>query len=457
MLFDSETKQCKIVGEPYRTTSSDLTRLDAEEVFYQTLEAGRKVSNGVRVDAIALSSTWHSVMLCDQQMQPLTPVALWSYTGAADICSSLRKDKTYTEEFYHRTGCMVNAIYPFFKLKLFREEGLMSSSVRILGQGSYNTYRLTGEWVVTESMASGTGLMNTKTRHFDPVLLQELGIQEAQLGRMVDYTAQYPLTQEAAGLLGQKAGIPVVPALPDGALNQVGAGALEKGVMTFSVGTSGAMRMAVDKSVIPDEPSLWCYRAPGIYLTGAATSGCCNCSDWYKKSYFNPDMSYREIEKDVCASRDTPVFLPFLFGERCPGWNDARLGGFENLKTNHGPLECYQAILEGVMFNLYQCFELLGKFNGQPKVIKLSGGVLNSPAWEQMCADIFGFPMSVDEVNQGSLTGGAVLGMFALKEISSLTDFQPKKLRMIQPIEENHRMYMKKYERYLSHYRENKQ
>ena len=37
---------------------------------------------------------------------------------------------------------------------------------------------------------------------------------------------------------------------PDGALNQVGAGAMGEGVMTMSVGTSGAIRMATDNPYI---------------------------------------------------------------------------------------------------------------------------------------------------------------------------------------------------------------
>ena len=33
---------------------------------------------------------------------------------------------------------------------------------------------------------------------------------------------------------------------------------------------------------------------------------------------------------------DVPVFLPFLFGERCPGWCDSRRAGFYQVKASHG-------------------------------------------------------------------------------------------------------------------------
>ena len=54
--------------------------------------------------------------------------------------------------------------------------------------------------------------------------------------------------KEGAALLGQKEGIPVVPAYPDGALNQIGSGALEQGIMSFSVGTSTAIRITAQKN-----------------------------------------------------------------------------------------------------------------------------------------------------------------------------------------------------------------
>ena len=59
----------------------------------------------------------------------------------------------------------------------------------------------------------------------------------------------YPLTEDGAKALGIKAGTPVIPAHADGGLNQIGVGALKKGVMTFSVGTSGAIRLTAEKAV----------------------------------------------------------------------------------------------------------------------------------------------------------------------------------------------------------------
>ena len=62
-------------------------------------------------------------MLCDGAVKPVTPVYPWSYTGAAPVCKRLRRDEDYVSRYYQKTGCMVNAIYPFFKLMMLREQG----------------------------------------------------------------------------------------------------------------------------------------------------------------------------------------------------------------------------------------------------------------------------------------------------------------------------------------------
>lgn len=141
---------------------------------------------------------------------------------------------------------MVNAIYPFFKLLLMKEQGIDLSKYRILGQGSYNNYRMTHNKTVTDCMVSGSGLLNIHTREFDKDLLKELSVSLDQFGTLTHYNSINPLCKEAAEALGVKEGTPVISANSDGSLNQTGEGALRKGIMTISVGTSGAIRMSVD-------------------------------------------------------------------------------------------------------------------------------------------------------------------------------------------------------------------
>jgi len=453
MLYNADDGTCQVRSQAYRLRHNTVGVHDAEDVFLETARLGRELAEGKEIVAVALSGTWHSVMLCGQDMVPQTPVYLWSYTGAAALCRKLRQDRDYARAYYQKTGCMANTIYPFFKLKLLAEQGYDLTGYRILGQGTYNTYRLTGEWVVSDCIASGTGLLNIHDKVYDKELLEELGIQPSQLGRLVTCKDTMPLSGRGAALLGLPAGIPVIPAISDGALNQVGSGALREGVMTFSVGTSGAIRLTTKRPVIPDAPSTWCYLAPGTWLSGAATSGCCNCIDWFKNQICENAVSYDELDRMAAeAAGETPVFLPFLFGERCPGWDDERGAGFFHVRPAHTKTDLYRGLLEGILFNLYQCYEVLRDINGTPEKIKISGGILNSPMWLQMCADIFGMEMEADKVAHASLLGAVSLAREHLGLIDSLSRISSSGGRLITPNPGVGAAYLEKYARYLDCY-----
>lgn len=451
MLYDAESDKRRIATKPYGFAQDSNGMHDGEAVFLKTVQAAREIANGVQVDIILQSTTWHSLALADKDGTLLSPIELWSYTGAGELCKTLR-ESGFEKKFYRKTGCLVNSAYPYFKLLHKKENGTILSNMKIGGQGEYNTYRLSGAWVTTLAMASGTGLVNIDSRTYDAELLSSLNIDESILPKIVSTEKTFPLSKEGARLLGQKEGTPVVPAYPDGALNQIGAGALKEGIMTFSVGTSAAIRMTTARPLLPETPSLWSYFTLSSHLLGAAVSGACNCQDWCKKTFFPNDTHYADIEKKLSHENDTPVFLPFLFGERCPGWNEKRLGGFLSVKPEHSVYSLYQSVLEGVLFSVCQCYEILADTAGYPKLIKLSGGILHSEFWMQICASLFDMPMTIDESEQSSVMGCAVIGLYLLGKIDSPLSFRPQIRRTVEVDPVLRDIYQKKYRTYKDCY-----
>ncbi len=451
MLYHTDTHTFDVLTREHSATV-DAAHRDAAEICAAVLALGREIAAGKRVDMISLCGTWHNLLVCDGQMNPLTPAYFWDFGGAAALCDQLRQDKAYTRDYYNRTGCMVNAIYPFFKLKWLLGQRPELRSQRFLSMGAYLTWTLTGQRVNSPCFLSGSGLLNTHTWKYDDTLWTELGLRPEQFCELVDYNAAYPLTAQAAEALGLKAGIPVIAANPDGAMNQTGAGALRPGVATLSIGTSGAMRMTCDKPVLPDPPSTWCYLSPKGWLSGAAVNGCCSCIDWARHKLFPAGTTYEQMEQGVSDGEDTPVFLPFLFGERCPGWNSERRGGFSSLAPHHSVADLYLAVQEGVLFNLYQCYTALTAIAGTPHEIKLSGGILNSKRWLQMCADIFGCTMTLDTAQHGSLLGACVVAMEKLGVLADARDYVPSHAGTVEPDPAKADLYQRKFERYLTHY-----
>lgn len=448
MIHDTVTGTSEVVTAPY-PPGPDPTVHDVDAVVAAVTSLGKQLSAGQEIAAVALVGVLHGVFLADRELRPVSPVYLWANTEPADLCRDLRRNEELTSWFYRRTGCMINATYPVFTLLLLAGRGLPVADSTVLDEGSYLNWVLTGRLVQTRCVASGSGLLNIHERVYDPEVLAMAGIDTSHLPELVDSTEPLALSDRGAALLGLPPGTPVLPTNSDGGANQVGVGALRPGVMTFSVGTSGALRLATDAPRLPDLPSTWCYLSPRSWLSGAATTGACSVIDWFRHRIAG-GMPYLELEAGFDG--DSPVFLPFLYGERCPGWDDQRQGGFVGLEPQHDLSAMYRAVQEGVLFNLYQCYEKLVELNGSPTRVKLSGGILHSAAWSQLCADIFQIPLETDEVTHASLLGGAVLAMELLGVIPSAIDYDTPASSVIIPDPAAAETYGRKYQRYLEAY-----
>lgn len=454
MLYNTDTGEFDEKTKAYGRMNVEEVLHDAKTVFDCMAEVGRELSDGKDVDIISLSGTWHSVMLCNKDMSPVTPVYPWSYTGASQMCRELRKDPKYVNEYYQRTGCMVNATYPFFKLLHLKKQGYNLRKYLIVGQGTYNNYRLTGQRITTRCLVSGSGLLNIHSGEYEEKYLQEAQITVAQLPQLCNSNETFPLSAEGAKILGQKEGTPVLITNSDGGLNQIGVGAIQDDVMTFSVGTSGAMRITTKQPVLPETKGTWCYLSPKGWLSGAATAGCCNCIDWFCNQIAGLGLSREELERKVDNIEDTPVFLPFLFGERCPGWDDERTGGFLHVKAHHTVNDLYRAVQQGILFQLFQCYMILTEVAGIPKRIKLSGGILHSDVWTQMCADIFGKELEIDESKQSSLMGAIILARQQIGDLPSVEAYTSKVTKLVKPDLDKTKIYEAKFQEFVKEYKE---
>ena len=456
MLFDTDTQNVQVRTRRFEIQGTSAVR-DGDSIYTQLMALGREAAAGVQVDAIVLSSTWHGLTLRRPDLSAVTPVYEWPYTGAQTAAALYRRDAEFKDWYYHRTGCMVNAIYPSFKLRHLVDQGVDIADTIALDQGSLTFARMTGRIQMSHSSASGSGLLSTGEPEWDHEVLSVLGVNGVNLPELVDGLTTAPLTAEAATLLGVPSGIPVTIAGPDGGLNQVGEGASGHGDMTFSMGTSGALRYSVPEPSFSPSLSTWTYRSPLGWLSGAATSGCGNCVDWARDLLFGRSTDFSEIEPQLSSGRkDLPLFLPFLFGERSPGWQDQRQGGFLELRPEHARIDMYQSVLTGIVSSLYHCFIVLREINGTPERIMLSGGVTSSPFWLQMTVDMFGQAMEVSSLQHASAVGAVKMGLMAHGIDQPQPGLEDENPRIVHPNDERTPQLREEFERYLAAYEQTK-
>jgi gluconokinase len=136
------------------------------------------------------------------------------------------------------------------------------------------------------------------------------------------------------------------------------------------------------------------------------------------------DAAYRELFE--AAGAVTPgaeglLFLPYLFGERAPIYDEHARGVYFGLTAAHSQAHFARAGLEGILFALYSIYELV-RGNEAAHVIHATGGYLRSELMLQIQADIFGLPIVTIDNLEGSVVGAAMLGMKALGEIEDYAE-----------------------------------
>lgn len=453
ILFDFAGRFVAAATVPFSAGVSDTVSQDPEGMAAAALEALTRViaESPCQLMAIGLGATWHSLLLLDEERRPLRRIRTWADTEAATVVRPIREDKERAVWFYQRTGCMPHAMYPLWKW-MGQREGI-SRPVFLSSQVEYLFQQLTGERKVSRNIASGTGLLHLEKGDWDEDVLRYAGIDRSQLGELSELESAAPLLKEIAERIGTPSGIPVTVGGADGALTQIGLGGGERSSLSLSIGTSGAIRVALPEPFLPEEPALWCYHLRhSRWLAGAATHAGNNLLRVMEEMGYEKGMESLEALLQERTMEDAPIFLPFLFGERCPGWAENRQGGFYERRPHHGEAELYGSVLEGILFNLFQCFQYFPPIE-TTEPIRVTGGILHSPLWLQMAADIFDRPLVATDLTHDSVAGAAVVARQSIGVLPAEADEQPEWTHIVEPRAEMHRLHMERYRRYLAQYR----
>jgi gluconokinase len=370
------------------------------------------------IRAVGVTTFWHGLLGFDAAGRPATLVYMWADSRSAPDAARLRE--TLDEERVHaRTGCHVHSSYWPAKLRwLAREQAARFARVARWGSfGEYLELTLFGEAATSLSMASGTGLYDIGAGRWDADALAAAGVDAARLFPVVDRTeGRRGLRAPWAGRWPALRAIPWFPALGDGAASNVGSDCVTPDRIALNVGTSAALRLVPGVTATPPR-GLWRYAVDRkTALLGGATSEGGNILAWCREVLRLP--SDDELERALAARAPDShglTVLPFLAGERAPGWRGHRRGVVAGVSLHTGALDLVHAALEAVALRLARVYALLAPQAAEPHVIVASGGgITRSPAFSRIVADALGHTITWSHEPEATSRGAALLALDAL-------------------------------------------
>jgi xylulokinase len=374
-------------------------------------------ATGADVAAVGLTGQMHGLVLLDAEQRVLRPAILWNDQRTAAECDEIRRRLGGREALVAATGN--DALTGFTAPKILwvrnHEPEVYARAALILLPKDYVRLKLTGLAAMDKADGSGTLLFDLPTRDWSSHVLDRLDLPSTWLpptfeGPQVTGT----VTADAAAATGLRPGTPVVAGGGDQAAGAVGAGAVEPGVVSLTLGTSGVIFASTKQPLFEPQGRLhaFCHALPGTWHLMGVTLSAAGSLQWYRDTLASA-VSFEALvveAENLPAGSEGLIFLPYLMGERTPYPDPSARATFAGLTQRHKRGHLTRAVLEGVAFSMRDCFGLLKEAGlGSVEEVRVAGGGAKSLLWRQICASVLGVELVTVNSTEGAAYGAALL------------------------------------------------
>ena len=428
-------------------------RAAATKAIQKALKAA-KASAG-EVQAMGLSGQQHGFVPLDEAGEVIRPAKLWCDTSTARECEIITErlggDKAAVRE-------LGNIIAPGFTaskilwLKRNEPENFARLATVLLPH-DYLNFWLTGNKVMEAGDASGTALLNVKTRKWSPAVLKAI---DARLEKLLPSLigSQEPagrLEAAAAGQLGLGPGVLVSAGGGDNMMGAIGTGNTRAGVVTASLGTSGTIYACSEKPVIDPRGMIAAFcDSTNRWLPLLCTMNVTVATEMVRQDF---ELSYKQFDAQAAKApvgSDGLLLLPYLEGERTPNVPDGTGVWFGARPKTFTAPHFARAAIEGVTLGMNYGLRRMRELGLQPQQIRATGGGAKSKFWRQVMADVFEAEVVTIKVSEAAAYGAALQAFWCWRlqrgervSIAEITDefVRLNEAERAEPIQRNVELY----------------
>ena len=443
------------------------------------------------VQAVATATFAGNILGVDAQGQPLTPVYTYADTRAAEAVSALKEEMSADElaHSHDRTGCLLHAAYlpARFRWLAQTQPDLLDAVAEWITIGDYLRRHFCGARGASYSLASWNGLLNRRTLTWDEAWIARLPIRAEALPPLLDIGDTARLQSPWSGRWAALREAAWLPAIGDGAAANLGSGAGSPAHTTggasggdaiggdamgddyqiaLTIGSTAAMRMVVEPTIerVPD--GLWLYRVDAARgLLGGATSEGGNVYGWLRGllDWTNEDALHRDLTAPLLAASATTrspaahdlTVLPFVAGERAPGWRANARATIHGLALDTTPLDILQATLEAVAYRLALIQQRIVAHlppDADYQIMAGGGALRRSRAWRQILADALGYPIVALDEDEITGRGLSLLALEQLGAIDSVSALPPQIGETHRPNANHHALHRERLAQQIALY-----
>jgi D-xylulose kinase len=369
------------------------------------------------VRAIGVSGQQHGFVPLDKAGNVIRPAKLWCDTSTAAECEQLTAALGGPEATLAALG---NAILPGFTaskilwLKNHEPENFARLATVLLPH-DYLNWWLTGRAVMEYGDASGTALLDVRTRTWCRAALQAIDPDlEAKLPPLISSDQPVGTLQPAtARALGLTTDVLVSAGGGDNMMGAIGTGNTRPGLVTASFGTSGTIYACSDRPVVDPQGEIAAFcDSTNRWLPLLCTMNVTVATEMVRHDF---EMSHAEFERTAAQAppgADGLLLLPYLEGERTPNVPDGTGVFFGVRPATFTARHFARAAMEGVTLGMNYGLRRLAELGVKATQIRATGGGANSKLWRQIMADVFNAEVVTLKVGEGAAYGAALQALW---------------------------------------------
>ena len=254
-------------------------------------------------------------------------------------------------------------------------------------------------------------------------LLALFAIDCGMLPRAMHSGTQVGVVSKAvAEQTGFPAGTPLCVGAGDQNSAITGAGIVNPGYCSVSLGTGGIVATYLDGPFRdPSKMNMFTnHTVPGKWQLEGYQAGAAGVYRWFRDEIAKLEKAYaHETKKDVyfflndLVAQTPPgakglIFLPYLASATTPRWNPKARGTLLGLTFAHDQGCLARAFMEGITLEIKDIFSSMYAAGLSINHVRILGGPTKSPLWNQLQADIYSRPVDTLKTKDAAALGAAI-------------------------------------------------
>lgn len=385
-------------------------------------------SRRAEVRGIGVSGQQHGFVPLDARGNVIRPAKLWCDTATVTECDLLRAHLGGRAHCLERVGLDMLPGFTASKILWLKrhEPERFARLATVLLPHDYLNYCLTGKFRMEYGDASGTALLNVRTREWDRELLEFIdpALPEKMPAVGSSREAAGTLQPKLAGRWQLSPEVVISAGGGDNMMGAIGTANVAPGRVTASLGTSGTIYAYSAKPVVDPEGEIAAFcDSTDAWLPLLCTMNVTVATEAVRHLFNWSNAQLDAAVETTPPGADGLIFLPYLQGERTPNLPGGS-GVFHGLTPkNMQPALLARAVMEGVTLGLAYGLERMRSLGIAPTEIRLTGGGSNSRIWRQICADVFNCRVVTLAAAEGAALGAALQALALVRPEKSLAEW----------------------------------